>query len=142
MKRSILVCVCIAVMLIYVCSLLVVKETTRRATVKTQFCVAMEEAANRFEAYQRHKADLDFQMGVASIGVAVQMAPQFDTKERVYQEHTKLNQLYVELFDAQIMNDDEILQKLIEVCNTLQQRPNDIVVYQTIQEVITHLDRS
>lgn len=142
MKKSILVFACIAVICIYICSMFVVKETTRRATVKTQFCIAMEEAANRFEAYQRHKADLDFQMGVASIGVAVQMAPQFDTKERVYQEHTKLNQLYVELFDAQIMNDDEILQKLIEVCNTLQQRPNDIVGHQTMQEIITLLDRS
>lgn len=136
----------LAIIFVMVCAsvygMYMVQKATYRSVLETQFCIAMHEANYRFEEYLKSGDRIDFLLGVSSIGIAAQMAPQFPETDRVFTEHSKLRQLYEGLFSVTSMKDSEIIQKLILTCSILEENSRDSVGYNFVQEIVLQLNNS
>ena len=115
---------------------ILVQKTTYITFLEDQFCVALCEASDRFTEYEISGDNRDFLMGIAGLGICVQLAPQFNINTCVHKNHIDLNKLYAGLYNVPCDDYQYLCPKLIMMCDKLQNNPYDITGYAIVTELV------
>ena len=75
-------------------------------------------------------------MGIAGLGICVQLAPQFNINTCVHKNHIDLNKLYAGLYNVPCDDYQYLCPKLIMMCDKLQNNPYDITGYAIVTELV------